>query len=112
MKSFKFYVEIDADTEDQARDELIKQMEAYPLIDMPVEEIKPQWDEKTSVEDVLKCFDMEDKYDFMNKIDKMYEDWDGYSCKVCGDTVPCDSKELVLHMTLHTIEEIKEYKIE
>ena len=69
-----------------------------------------KWSEKTSVFDVLKFFDMEDKYDTMNKVDKMFYDWDGFSCGICGDTIPVDGKEMILHMTQHTIEEIKEFK--
>lgn len=68
---------------------------------------KEKWSCKTEVDVLMKYFGMEDKYDVYSKIDHLFAEWDGFTCKICGDTIPNDGKEMILHMSQHTLEEIK-----
>ena len=72
-----------------------------------VESDRKKWAENTSIADLMEYFKMEDKYDIYSKIDHLFAEWDGFTCKICGDTIPNDGKEMILHMTQHTLEEIK-----
>ena len=104
MKSFRFYIDIDAENEDAARDELIEQMIAYPLVDMPVEEIPTS---QMTYEEAQKLFGFTDKYDAYDKVSKHYYDFDAWMCKHCGHTEGNDSKDMLAHLMTHTQNELK-----
>lgn len=104
MKSFRFYVDIDAENQDAARTELIEQMETYPLVDMPVEE-KPS--QQMTYEEAQKIFGFTDKYDAYGKIVHHFGDYDAYLCRHCCADVGNDTKDMISHLMTHTLEELK-----
>lgn len=102
MKSFRFYIDIDAENEEAARKELIDQMISYPLVDMPVEEIASQ---KISYEELCKFLDVKD-IDF-DDIENRFCEYDAWLCLHCRDDVGNEKKAMIHHLMTHTLEELK-----
>jgi len=104
MKSFRFYIDIDAENEEAAREDLIEQMVAYPLVDMPVEEIPSH---QMTYEEAQKIFGFKDRYDLYEAIQNHFGDYDAWLCRHCLHSVGNDSKEMLDHLMTHTREELK-----
>lgn len=104
MKSFRFYIDIDADTEEKAREQLYEDMQTLPLCDMFVE-IKPS--QQLSYEEAKELFGFTDKYDAYDKIVNHFGDYDAYLCRHCCADVGNDTKDMISHLMTHTREELK-----
>ena len=104
MKSFRFYLDIDAENEETARTQLYEDMQTLPLCDMFVE-VLPS--EQISYDEAKKLFGFKDKYDAYGKIVNHFYDYDAYLCKHCAVDVGNDTKEMIRHLMTHTLEELK-----
>ena len=103
MKSFRFYHDIDADTEQEARDQLIEDMETMPpLVDMFVEERESK---KISIEELAKYLKVKD-IDF-DDIQNHFCEYDAWLCLHCRADVGNESKAMIHHLMTHTLEELK-----
>jgi len=103
LKSFRFYLDIDADTEEKAREQLYEDMQTLPLCDMFVEERESK---KISYEELAKHLKVKD-IDF-GDIDNHFCEYDAWLCLHCKADVGNESKAMIHHLMTHTLEELKQ----
>ena len=105
MKTFRFYLDIDAKNLEDAKEELIDMAgDGGSFGDLDNIEIQC---EQITYDEVLKHFGIKDKYEAYDKIQNHFEEFDGWLCKHCSKSVSNDSKDMLNHLQMHSIEELK-----
>ena len=108
MKTFRFYLDIDAKDLDDAKNKLIDMSGGMSFGDLDNTELESI---QTGNKELIKYLKIDSKGDNMfNKVEPLFSGFDGWACNVCGDTVGCDTKDMFRHLQIHTISELKESK--
>lgn len=104
MNTFRYFLDIDAKDRDDAQKQLEDMAAGMSFGDLDMVEI-PR--EQMTYDEVLKHFGIKDKYAAYDKIKNHFYDFDAWLCKHCGDSVGNDSKDMLEHLQMHSIEELK-----
>jgi hypothetical protein len=104
MKTFRYSLEIDAENRDDAQEQLEEMAAGMSFGDLQCEEIPS---EQMSYRQILEHFKVKHKYEAYDKIKIHFVDFDGWLCKHCSASVGNDSKDMVEHLQMHSIEELK-----
>jgi|APSaa5957512535_1039671.scaffolds.fasta_scaffold09246_7 hypothetical protein len=107
MKTFKFYLEIDAVDRDAAQEQLEDQAGGMSFGDLECEVLPC---ETISADVLKKYFNIKKDSELQSKLEKYFEGWDGWFCTVedCGHTCGCDTGDMFDHLMTHTIQELKD----
>ena len=104
MKTFRYYLDIDAKDRDDAQSQLEENAASMSFGDLDVIEMPS---EQLTYDEVLKHFGIKDKYEAYDKIQNHFHEFDGWLCKHCSKSVSNDSKDMLNHLQMHSIEELK-----
>lgn len=103
MKSFRYYLDIDAENRDDAQSQLEDMAGDMSFGDL--ECIELPCDQFTYGE-ILQHFKIKDKYEAYDKIIEHFVEFDGFLCLHCSESVGNDSKDMLEHLQKHTKEEL------
>lgn len=107
MKAFRFFLDIDAENLEEAKEKLIDMAgDGGSFGDLDNTELFQTYDAQ-SYEEIKALFGFEDKYDAYDKIVNHFVDYDSYLCRHCSADVGNDSKSMISHLMKHTAEELK-----
>lgn len=104
MKTFRYYLDIDAKDRDDAQSQLEDMAASMSFGDLDFIEIpSEQWD----IKELMKHFGIKDKYDIYNKIENHFVDFDGLLCRHCSESIGNEGKQMLDHLQTHTKEELE-----
>ncbi len=110
-KTFRFYLDIDAEDQEDAQRKLeesdgyspdFDNLECIELEGSPI-------DQQTS-EELQKFLGMENDDEMFNKVEPFFSGWDGWACQVedCEFMCGLDTRDMFRHLMTHTKEELEE----
>jgi len=107
MKAFRFFLDIDAENLDEAKEKLIDMAgDGGSFGDLDNIELIQEYDQ-LSYDEIKDLFGFKDKYDAYEKIVNHFTDYDAYLCRHCSSDVGNDAKDMISHLMKHTLEELK-----
>ena len=107
MKAFRFFLDIDADNLEEAKEKLIDMAgDGGSFGDLDNIELDHTYD-ALSYDQIKAYLGFENKYDAYNKIVNHFVDYDAYLCRHCSADVGNDTKGMISHLMKHTLEELK-----
>lgn len=113
MKSFRYYLDIDAENREDAQRQLEDMAGGMSFGDLNCMEMPYEIaiDKQTS-EELQKFLEMENDDDMFNKVEPFFSDWDGWACQVedCEFMCGCDTRDMFRHLMTHTKKELEEVK--
>lgn len=112
MKSFRYYLDIDADDREAAQIKLEDMAGSMSFGDLDCIEI--DYDnipiDQQTTDELKEFFKIKNDNEILGKIEVLFGDWQGWSCLVedCCETIGCDTGDMFDHLKTHTKEELEE----